>query len=337
MIILIWLSAIVAANLSIGHFGPSSSIVNAFLIIGLSLTTRDYLHKKWEGKNIALRMGLLISAGGIISWLTQPAAGKIALASVIAFAVSEAIDAVIFHRTKSVNRSNAVSGLVDSVIFPVIAFGGFPILIILGQWIAKTFGGAAWHWILSNKKIFGTLGLVAIGSNVQAQIVSFDYMLNDNQDTYSTTTIFAPGETEVFAFYDHYNNDIELQYGEVAIYSNKWDFNPTVQLEFGDTNLFDIEEVMLAGVRKNGLEFLVRSDNAVQLTYVWFHRWNNVQLCGYIDVWNPDGELKAIAQPQAWYWVNNNLALGGEVFCTWNKGAKVEYTPSLGIKFSKVF
>jgi len=334
MIILIWLTAIVAANLSIGHFGPSSSIVNAFLLIGLTLTTRDYLHRKWEGKNLPLRMGALIATGGLISWLTQPSVGQIALASVVAFAISEIIDSLIFHKTRSVNKSNSASALIDSIIFPVLAFGGFPILIILGQWAAKTFGGAIWNWVLSNKRIWAALGLVALGSSAQAQIISFDYMVNDNDETYSTTTLFVPGETEVFAFFDKYENDLDLRYGEVAVYSNKFAINPTLQLETGSTAFFDIDEVVLVGARWKGIELLARSDDSVQLTYVWFHRWKSFQFNGYIDVWNPDGDLRAISQPQVWYWINKHFAIGGEVFCTWDKEGGVEFVPGLGAKAS---
>lgn len=152
MIIILWLFAIVGANLSIGHFGPEVSIINAFLLIGLGLTTRDHLHRKWEGKHLKVKMGLLIASGGLLSYLTQPGVGRIALASVVAFAISEVIDAIIFHRTKSINKSNAVSGFVDSVLFPTLAFGGFPVLIILGQWVAKFGGGYLWSLALNVKR-----------------------------------------------------------------------------------------------------------------------------------------------------------------------------------------
>jgi len=152
MIIALWLFAIVGANLSIGHFGPEVSIINAFLLIGLGLTTRDHLHRKWDGKHLKAKMGLLIATGGLLSWLTQPGVGRIALASVCAFAVAEIIDAIVFHKTKSINKSNAVSGFVDSVLFPTLAFGGFPILIILGQWVAKFSGGYVWSVVINLKR-----------------------------------------------------------------------------------------------------------------------------------------------------------------------------------------
>ena len=148
MIITIWLAAIVAANLSVAHFGPASSIINAFILIGLTLTTRDILHEKWEGKHLKIKMGSLIATGGMISWLTQPASGGIAIASITAFTISEVIDSIVYSSTRSINKSNAVSAAVDSIIFPTLAFGGFPVVIILLQWAAKVSGGFIWSLLI---------------------------------------------------------------------------------------------------------------------------------------------------------------------------------------------
>lgn len=153
ILVALYLLAIVLANLSIAHFGPSASIFNAFLLIGLNLATRDKLHDLW-GKNIATNMFFLISAGGMISYLMNAGAGRIALASVAAFALSEAVDAAVYHLRRHrpylirSNTSNIFGAAVDSIIFPMLAFGGFPILIILGQFAAKVAGGAMWSYIL---------------------------------------------------------------------------------------------------------------------------------------------------------------------------------------------
>ena len=45
--VVLYLFAIVAANLLVARFGPSVTIINAFLFIGLDLTTRDGLHEAW--------------------------------------------------------------------------------------------------------------------------------------------------------------------------------------------------------------------------------------------------------------------------------------------------
>jgi len=156
--IILYLSAIVLANLSVAYFGPPSMIVNAFLFIGLDLTVRDKLHEAWYGKGLLWKMGLLIATGSGLSWLLNRNAGMIAIASFSAFALAAIADTIAYHflRNKSwmikINGSNVVGSLVDSIAFPTIAFGGFMPLITLGQFLAKVFGGALWALILRKKK-----------------------------------------------------------------------------------------------------------------------------------------------------------------------------------------
>jgi hypothetical protein len=332
MIIALWLIAIVSANLSIGYFGPEVSILNAFLLIGLTLTTRDYLHSRWDGKHLKIKMGALIATGGILSWLTQPAVGQIAMASVIAFAVSELVDSVIYHKTRSINKSNFVSALIDSVIFPTIAFGGFPVLIIIGQWLAKFGGGYIWSLVLRKRTWVVVLALIGITST-QAQVVNFDGFTTDEGEQYVTASVFAPGQVEVFAFIDRYFDGAEVVYGEGSVYFNKEDFAPTVQIEFGNAKYFSIDEVLLGGIRYKGIEFLIRSDDKVQFTYVWFYQFGNLRLNGYVDVWGFE-DWQGVTQPQAWYYISDWFALGGEAFIRFDSD-KITATPAAGIKISK--
>lgn len=156
MLIALYLIAIVIANLSVAQFGPSVAIVNAFLFIGLDLTTRDYLHDRWQGRGLWLKMLALIAAGSLLSYALNVNAGPIALASFVAFAGAGAADTLMYwllgDRAKlvKVNGSNVVSAAVDSLIFPILAFG-FPILwwIVLGQFAAKVAGGFIWSLVLS--------------------------------------------------------------------------------------------------------------------------------------------------------------------------------------------
>ena len=142
------------ANLSVAHFGPSSTIVNAFLFIGLDLTSRDKLHEAWHNNGLIWKMGLLIATGSLISWLLNRNAGQIALASFIAFACAAVVDTIVYQILRKqkymvkVNGSNIFSAAVDSLVFPTIAFGGFLPWITLGQFAAKVFGGAIWAIIL---------------------------------------------------------------------------------------------------------------------------------------------------------------------------------------------
>lgn len=160
-VICLYLLAVVAANVTVAVYGPSISVLNAFLFIGFNLTARDKLHDVWYGRNLKRNMTLLILSGAIISALFG--AGRIALASFLAFSVSETVDAITYHllreRTKllQVNGSNVASAAVDSVLFPLFAFG-WPLLIgiVAGQFIAKVLGGGIWSLWLGRKSFLTT-------------------------------------------------------------------------------------------------------------------------------------------------------------------------------------
>lgn len=156
MLSALYLIAIIIANLTVAYYGPSVAIINAFLFIGLDLTTRDHLHEAWRGRYLWLKMLALIGAGSLLSYALNINAGPIALASFVAFAAAGGADTLMYwalgDRAKlvKVNGSNIVSAAVDSLIFPILAFG-FPILwwVVLGQFAAKVGGGFIWSLVLS--------------------------------------------------------------------------------------------------------------------------------------------------------------------------------------------
>lgn len=154
-----YLLAIVLANVTTAIFGPTMSVVNSFLFIGLNISSRDKLHEKWHNNHLSIKMLLLIISGGVLSFLVNRSAGIIALASCISFLVSEFVDYAIYAKLikkdfliKS-NISNLFSGAVDSMIFPAIAFG-FPLVynIMLLQFLCKVCGGYIWSLILRGKR-----------------------------------------------------------------------------------------------------------------------------------------------------------------------------------------
>jgi queuosine precursor transporter len=153
--VLIYLAAIVLANLSVAAFGPSVTIINAFWLIGLDFTLRDRLHERWQDDGLRWKMAGLIAVGGAISWLLNRDAGQIALASTVAFMASAAVDWGVFAalhghpRLVRINGSNLAGAAVDSVLFPTLAFGSFLPLIVLGQFAAKVAGGLVWSVILA--------------------------------------------------------------------------------------------------------------------------------------------------------------------------------------------
>ena len=152
--VIAYLAAIVAANLTVAAFGPAWSILNAFLFVGLDLTTRDALDLRWHGRWSP--MLALIATGGLISWLLNRDAAQIALASTVAFLAASLVDLAVFRllgdrdRWQRVNGSNVAGAAVDSVLFPLIAFGWPPLLLVmLAQFIAKVAGGAVWYGVLN--------------------------------------------------------------------------------------------------------------------------------------------------------------------------------------------
>lgn len=157
MLVALYLAAIVVANITVALFGPSVVVLNAFLFIGLDITCRDALHEQWQTGR-AWKMGLLIAAGSLISWLLNRAVAPIAIASCVAFALSALADTVVYtwlHERPwwiKVNGSNVVSAAVDSVIFPSLAFHAWLPWIVLGQFVAKVGGGALWAIVLGMRQ-----------------------------------------------------------------------------------------------------------------------------------------------------------------------------------------
>ena len=153
-LVVLYLAAIVAANLIIARLGPQATVVTAFLLIGLDITARDRLHEAWQGRRLWPKMAALIAAGSLLSWLLNRNAGPIALASFVAFAASSVADTLTYHLlrrrawTVKVNGSNVVSAAVDSLVFPTLAFGMLLPLVVLGQFVAKVAGGALWAMVL---------------------------------------------------------------------------------------------------------------------------------------------------------------------------------------------
>jgi len=145
----IYALAMTAANLSISHFGPWVSPINAFLFIGLDLALRDLLHQKLK----AWQMGGLIVGTGLLTYVLNPAAGMIAIASAVSFTAASVIDWAVFAKVagtwmQRANKSNIAGAAVDSVVFPTLAFGALMPSIVLMQFFAKTVGGAFWAYII---------------------------------------------------------------------------------------------------------------------------------------------------------------------------------------------
>ena len=77
----LYVGAMLLANLLVSKFGPAISPVLAFFLIGFDLSMRDWLHVRLR----AWQMIGLIGVAGALTYLLNPAAGMIAVASAVAF------------------------------------------------------------------------------------------------------------------------------------------------------------------------------------------------------------------------------------------------------------
>lgn len=145
-----FLASIAAANLLTAHFAaaghPEVTAYAAFALLPLGFVTRDRLHDGWRGWRAA-KMGALIAGGALISYAANPDARSIAIASCVAFAVAESLDALVFERLRGqhwlvrANTSNVVASVVDSCVFIALAFPGFLVNVAFQQMCAKASGG----------------------------------------------------------------------------------------------------------------------------------------------------------------------------------------------------
>lgn len=143
-------AAMVSANLLVAQFGPLVSPINAFFLIGLDLAMRDWLHVRIRPS----RMLALITATGGLTYVLNPSAGHIAVASAAAFTAAALVDWTVFARMggswlRRANGSNVAGAAVDSLVFPTLAFKALLPDLVAMQFIAKVAGGAVWAWVLS--------------------------------------------------------------------------------------------------------------------------------------------------------------------------------------------
>lgn len=150
--VIVYAAAMTLANLSVAAFGPWISPFNAFVLIGLDLALRDWLHVRLR----VWQMGALIAATGALTYALNPAAGQIAVASAAAFTAAALVDWSVFSIVRGswlrrANTSNVAGAAVDSLVFPTLAFGALMPHIVVLQFIAKVSGGAIWSALLSRR------------------------------------------------------------------------------------------------------------------------------------------------------------------------------------------
>lgn len=145
----VYVGSVVMANWASTHWAAllvGSLIVPAGTVwAGMTLTVRDLLHEAVGSRGVFLA---IVAGAGLSWWL---ATAQIAVASVVAFTVSELLDSIVYARFRprcrfgAVLASNLVGLVADSLLFVPLAFGSFAVVPgqILGKTIATAFTVAA--------------------------------------------------------------------------------------------------------------------------------------------------------------------------------------------------
>ena len=159
--ILVYASSMTIANLSIAHFGPWVSPINAFVLIGLDLALRDWLHVRLR----AGQMLALIGASGALTYALNQSAQHIVIASATAFTLAALVDWQAFSRIggswlRRSLGSNAAGAVVDTAVFSALAFvilspSPKPLEVVAQiaalQLAAKVAGSAFWSALMASR------------------------------------------------------------------------------------------------------------------------------------------------------------------------------------------
>lgn len=152
-LVLSYLAAIVVANNVVTVMGPKGLLITGFFLIPFDLISRDQLQDQWSGKSLGIKMTALILSGSVIAYAINPETKNVAIASALSFLIAGAVDFALYtalkgrHKMIKMNLSNIGSAACDSVLFQIIAFGGFSASIAVEQTCIKILGGLLWSSI----------------------------------------------------------------------------------------------------------------------------------------------------------------------------------------------
>ena len=149
-----YLCALIIANFIVFNFGKYGLLFTAFFLIPFDFVIRCDFHETWTGKNLFIRLLMLVLTASTLTFFLNPETAKISLASSISFLLSS-VAASIFYQifiTKSflfkVNGSDFIAIICDSIVFQLIAFNSFLISVAIYQILLKFCGGLLWYFIL---------------------------------------------------------------------------------------------------------------------------------------------------------------------------------------------
>lgn len=142
LLVILYILAVTLTTAISGALGPLASVIDSFFGIGLVIAVRNQLHALWVDRSWWL-MPVLIVAGSVGSLAANLQHPRIALASMVAFLAANFVATLLYARGH--HRWSVVAfAVVDSLVFPPIAFGAFVGWVVGGQIVAKITGAALW-------------------------------------------------------------------------------------------------------------------------------------------------------------------------------------------------
>lgn len=150
----IYLLAFVLSNYIVLWFGSTGLIFTALFLIPFDFVMRCLFHETWKGVELVVKMGLLVSLAGVITYAINSDTKTIAAASVCGFVGAQILAGTFYQLTirrsyfVKVNGSDAVGIMFDSIVFQLIAFGVIDWKIFTSQFVLKIVGGLFWYWII---------------------------------------------------------------------------------------------------------------------------------------------------------------------------------------------
>lgn len=149
-----YLAALVLANFVVLWFGKTGLIFTAVFLIPFDFVMRAMFHETWKGAALVVKMGLLIVASALLTYLINIDTRAIAMASATGFMVAQ-VAAGVFYQFNlrrpywfKVNGSDLVGIAFDSVLFQLVAFAVVDPIITASQIALKFIGGLLWYWVI---------------------------------------------------------------------------------------------------------------------------------------------------------------------------------------------
>lgn len=150
----LYLLAFVLANFLVIWFGQTGLIITALFIIPFDFVMRCTFHEQWKGKELIIKLGLLVIVSSLITYIINKDSLNIAIGSASAFIAAQVVAGIFYQLNinKSyfvkVNGSDAIGIFIDSLVFQLIAFGTVDTWITITQLSLKLAGGLFWYWII---------------------------------------------------------------------------------------------------------------------------------------------------------------------------------------------